>query len=941
MIRLFCNQIIYFYIMKKIFWLFVGILLASCENKSFQINLSGEWTVRLDSTDVGAEEVWYGRLYETPINLPGTTDQAGLGTKCTLEPAMKKPQLLQLTRAYSYVGAAWYAKKVEIPAEWKGKDVLLNLERVLWDTQVWVDGVQVDGHEESLVAPHRYDLTPYLKYGGKHVLTVRVDNRKRHDISVNNLAHAYTNATQVMWNGILGDIYLEALDRVRIDEVRLYPDAAKKSVRAVVSVHNGTDIHRNVTLHLNIAGKMDGKEYSSAHMQVTAAPGLSAVELRCNLGKDAPMWSEFHPYLYRADVELESAGCTSAVAESFGLRSIGLDGNRLMLNGNPIFLRGTLECCIFPLTGNPPTDEESWRSLFASAREYGMNHLRFHSWCPPEAAFNVADEMGFYLQVELPVWSVTLGNDAPTIEFLRAEAGRIRKEYGNHPSFCFWSLGNELQYDFQAMGSLLKEMKREDDRHLYTTTSFTFEKGHGVWPEMDDDYFVTQWTSKGWVRGQGVFNQEPPSFEKDFHASVEGMQVPLVTHEVGQYAVYPDLKEIPQYTGTLIPLNFMAVKRDLEKKKLIDKAPLYLQASGKLAAILYKEEIERAMKTPGISGFQLLDLHDFPGQGTALVGLLNAFWESKGIVSGREFREFCAPVVPLLRFSKAVYTNEESFEADMEVCNYGAEVLKDKMLVWEVKDDTRTIGKDSLAVAELQIGHNGHLGRIVCPLAGITKASKLEVRLTVKGSEYGNHWNFWTYPADSRVEWGDVKYTRNYREALAWLEQGKKVLFNPDWRTLKGIEGKFVPVFWSPVHFPNQAGTMGVLCYPEHPALSDFPTDMHTDWQWWDLNINSTTLVVDSLDGGDPIVEMVDNFVKNRRLASLYEGRVNNGRLMLATFDLKTALDKRPVAKQMLVSILNYMNSDSFEPAKLVGFEQMNDVFGTVNNRKQSAKGIY
>ena len=623
------------------------------------------------------------------------------------------------------------------------------------------------------------------------------------------------------------------------------------------------------------------------------------------------------------------------------MRTVSRDGNRLMLNGKPVFLRGTLECCIFPLTGTPPTDEDSWRKLYSSAREYGMNHIRFHSWCPPEAAFNAADEMGFYLQVELPVWSVTLGKDTATVDFLQEEAERIRKEYGNHPSFCFWSLGNELQYDFQVMESLLKDMKKADDRRLYTTTSFTFEKGHGDRPEANDDFFVTQWTRKGWVRGQGVFNQEPPSFEKDFRASLEDIQIPLITHEVGQYSVYPDLTEIPKYTGTLMPLNFMAVKKDLEQKGLIDKAPEYLQASGKLASILDKEEIERALKTPGISGFQLLDLHDFPGQGTALVGLLNAFWESKGIITGKEFSEFCAPVVPLLRFPKAVYTNNEVFEAEIELCNYGENELKNSTFVWQIASEGKIIGQGKMSAKKLTIGHNRGIGKIEFPLNKIGEASQLEVCVSLQGTDYRNRWNIWVYPSDIALEWGDVKYTRNYEEAMNLLQQGEKVLFNPDWRTLKGIEGKFVPVFWSPVHFPNQASTMGVLCNPDHPALDDFPTEMHTDWQWWDLNIHSTTLVVDSLQGGRPVVEMVDNFVNNRRLASLYEGSIGKGKLILATFELEKSLDKRPVAKQMLYSILNYMNSDDFNPSQMTGLEKIKTVFGSANNKKQSASGIY
>ena len=158
---------------------------------------------------------------------------------------------------------------------------------------------------------------------------------------------------------------------------------------------------------------------------------------------------------------------------------------------------------------------------------------------------------------------------------------------------------------------------------------------------------------------------------------------------------------------------------------------------------------------------------------------------------------------------------------------------------------------------------------------------------------------------------------------------------------MKGIEGKFVPVFWSPVHFPKQAGTMGIVCNPEHKAFSAFPTDMHTDWQWWDLLINSTTMIVDSLQGGSPIVEVVDNFTNNRRLASLLEGKVGEGKLVLVTFDLATEIEQRPVAKQMLGSLLSYMNSPEFNPAVMENFEEMGETFGTVVNKKESEKSIY
>ena len=918
------------------------ILLTSCKSSKIDVlDLSGKWTVKIDSTDVGEKEGWTNQLFKTNIMLPGTLDDAGLGKANTLESSLSKPQILHLTRQNNYVGAAWYSKKISIPANWKEKDMILMLERVLWDSQVWVDGKKVEGHEESLISPHIYNLTTYLSRGHSHILTIRIDNRKRYDISVKDLAHAYTNETQIMWNGVLGKMYIKAVDKSYIDYVEIYPNVDEKRLKAVVHINNDSKDSYKAHLSIKLSEKDGEKIYNTTEKEILIKPGKSTIDLDCLMYEDMKMWSEFSPTLFTAVVKMVANDMISENKTDFGMRSLTTDGNKLILNGKPLFLRGTLESCIFPLTGTPPMTKLGWEKVFKTAKEYGLNHLRFHSWCPPEAAFEKADEMGFYLQIELPVWTLTIGQDPQTIDFLKKEADRIIKYYGNHPSFCLWSMGNELQGDFSVLSNIVDELKSKDARHLYTTTTFTFEKGHGVWPENNDDYFVTQWTKKGWVRGQGVFNKLKPSFDKDYTKSVEGMKVPLITHEVGQYSVYPDLSEIPKYTGILKPLNFIGVKKDLEKKGLLDQASNYLKASGALAKILYKEEIERALKTDGISGFQLLDLHDYPGQGTALVGLLNAFWDSKGIVTGKEFREFCSPVVPLLRFPKAVYTNNETFEAEVEICNYGAQKLENKSIKWSLLSNNIPIKQGVIKNLSLDFGYNGNIGEIHIPLNNISSASKLVIKLNVAGTSYQNQWNIWVYPNSKKVNFGNVKYTRDYTTAKTLLSKGEKVLFNPDWKTMIGLEGKFVPVFWSPVHFPKQAGTMGILCNPENKALAYFPTDMHSDWQWWDLNIHSTAMVVDSIKGGSPIVSIIDNFVNNRRLASLYEGQVGEGKLILATFDLKNNLDKRPVARQMLKSLLNYMNSEYFNPSGLLNFEKLETMFLSGHNEKQSAKSIY
>ena len=357
--------------------------------------------------------------------------------------------------------------------------------------------------------------------------------------------------------------------------------------------------------------------------------------------------------------------------------------------------------------------------------------------------------------------------------------------------------------------------------------------------------------------------------------------------------------------------------------------------------ILYKEEIERALKTAGISGFQLLDLHDFPGQGTALVGLLDAFWDSKGLITAEEFRQFSAPVVPLLRFPKAAYTNDESFTASLDISNYSDGVLKDQEIEWSINDGNTVIASGNTK-STVSIGFNHKILDINESLLKIIKATKLTVKVNLKGTNYKNQWNIWVYPQQQAVDYGKVVYTRSLDEAYKLLKAGKKVLLNPDWKKIKGIEGKFVPVFWSPVHFPKQAGTMGVLCNPSHKALADFPTDMNTDWQWWDLNVNSTTLITDGIEGGNPIVEMVDNFANNRKLASLFEGSIGSGKLVIASFDLVTDLDKRPVAKQMLISILNYMNGTFFNPQEIKNPEILKTVLTEQKEKgKEDAKSIY
>jgi hypothetical protein len=880
-----------------------------------EISLAGTWSFAADPENLGISESWFSRsLGSDTIELPGTTDDKKFGTPHGLQPDLEKKVLRTLARRHTYVGPAWYQKTVVIPQQWQGKTISLQLERVIWETQVWVNG-QHAGMSDSLIAPHTYDLTGFLK-PGPNQLTLRIDNAKKYNIGA--MAHAHSLETQIMWNGVVGDVSLQAADPVHVTDLQVYPDVAAGKARTVVTIAN-TGRPKNMTLTLTAAA-VGGKQHKVTQTKELELPeGQTSVEVDVAMGPDVQLWDEYSPVLYEMRASLGGQSAKDAQTIRFGMRQVTTDGMRLLVNGRPVFLRGTLECCIFPNSGHPPMDKAEWRRILSIAQSYGLNHLRFHSWCPPKAAFEAADELGVYLQPELPVWVNDMGKDPARDAFLEAEADRLIRNYGNHPSFLLMSIGNELEGDYAYIHSLVKRLQKEDPRHLYTSTAFSFQGQHGRWPEPVDDFFITQQTTKGWIRGQGFFNVRPPSTAFDFRQSLDGMPVPVISHEIGQYAVFPNLKEIEKYTGVNDPMNFKAIQADLQRKGLLPLAESYLMASGKLSALLYKEDIEMCMRTPGMSGFQLLDLHDFPGQGTALVGILDAFWDSKGLITPEQFRRFCNRTVPLARLDKRTFENTESFEASVEVIHYGPQDLKDAAVNWTVCDAAGAVLKRGQWKRTLPVGTSTSLGKVSFPLARVDKASKLVLKVELAGTEYQNDWEFWVYPAQQPVQENNIIIADYFDDKTqAALAAGKTVLLLPGAADLRDKEtGKFTPVFWSPVHFPNQPITTGLLCDPSHPAFRHFPTEFHTNWQWWELLTQSVSVVMDAAPRDfEPVVRMVDGFTKNRRLYSLFEAKVGGGKLLFCSMDISSDLEKRIAARQLRRSLLAYISSDEFAPTQ-------------------------
>lgn len=345
------------------------------------------------------------------------------------------------------------------------------------------------------------------------------------------MCHSYTDETQIIWNGVVGDLRLDAYGDVRLGSVSVFPSAERSEVEVQVETVNysGTDKHSKLEL---VIKSPENQTILKQSVSLDVSHGTAVKRVTIPM-KNIALWDEFAPNRYTLDVRLSGKTIQDSRTSFFGFRTLKADGTRLAINGRRLYLRGEVDCAVFPLTGYPPTDVESWEKIFSTYRRYGLNHVRFHSWCPPAAAFETADRMGMYLQVELPIWAFNVGLHESTNEFIRREAARIIADYGNHPSFCFWSMGNELDGDFKWLEQLVSSLREQDKRHLYTTTTFTFAKEHGTDAEPADDYLLTQWTKNGWMRCQGVFDYSEPRFDVNFTTALKDIKVPVVVHEIG------------------------------------------------------------------------------------------------------------------------------------------------------------------------------------------------------------------------------------------------------------------------------------------------------------------------------------------------------------------------------------------------------------------------
>ena len=844
--------------MKKTQLTTVLLGLAACASAT-AADLSGSWHVTAKGIDAD-------------IALPGTLGAARLGTRWTehdFQTTMDLPQSEALVQEWQYVGPADYVRTVTLSEADCAYDAELFLERVMWKSEAWFDGVAL-GARDSLSTPHVRAIPRRLLTPGRHELKVRVDNSCFYSFS--RQSHAYGPNMQAIWNGVLGKLEIRRAHPLR--SARIFADASGR-----LEVEAAAPVAAVAVDGLTVAGwQQEGRR------------------IAVSLGEKPVVWNEFHPQLYTLRLTAKD-GFEHEVR--FGFRSVGTRGRAITLNGNEIFTRGNVENTNFALNGVPWMTVDEWKKVFAVLRdEDGVNTIRFHSWTPPEAAFRAADELGLLMQPEACMWTDRwmgafadeVGNGKPVDSFVRRELRDILDAYGNSPSFLSLSVGNELgTSNFEEMERWFQELRAYDPRRLYYCASAR------TVTKTDDISLSHVVPGKGLAR-EKLFPKTDWDYEDIYAAST----VPTIAHEIGQWPVYPIWDDLLKpFTGTMRPWNLSRHYDTAVKNNAIRFTDKYHFASARLNRLIYKEEVESFLRTPSCAGLQLLNVQDYTGQAEALVGWRGPFYDLKrGFNDLPAFNTVWGPVAYLARFEKFVWTVGETFKARLQVRN-----LTDRVLAAGTAYSYEIGGKKGTVPlpADILPGRLGEVGELTLALTPAMTSAKQTFRFG------DNRWNFWVFPQEDKCPMPDgVVLTSDPAEMKKQVAAGKTVLYTgPSFRSGKG---SFKSIYWSARWFPvpNKAcAALGTWFDVKHPALKGFPTEAFTDWQWYELAQGGLVHeLADMPESFLPIGLSVNDFHFSLFTATLFEVRVGEGRLLVCGYDLEK---NDPATKRLRASLAAYL----------------------------------
>lgn len=952
-----------------------------------RILLNGKWHVVLEDGTTGQ------------MDLPGTLDENGIGHRdvganqwhpdavlgnAAGEIDKDAPIATRFTRRHTYEGEARISRKITVPDY--GTDRLFVLAERARALRLLVDGEACSVFRQgTLSTPYIFELTGAAP--GEHEFTFLSDNSyPGMPKAAIYYSSAATDETQTNWNGILGECSMYTRPQNFIDSLRVYPRAVKKEEKnkaggyvldvCVELAPGAKKVYKDAKIILQsealAAGELEdtqtlteiisysGEGLAEAGTDKEENPKTMEIWFRdLPLRENVKLWDEDEGNLYEMAVTLDNGmsaedkgGSTAECRTRFGIRSFGDNGSgRLALNGRAIFLRGEANCAEYPETGHPPMTIPEWKEMLLKYRSYGINFVRFHSHCEPEAAFAAADELGMLLQPELSHWDPkdAFGTEE-SYRYYRAELVDLLKTYANHPSFVMLTLGNELQAQDEGrerMRELVRTAKRMDPTRLYANGSNAFYGEEGCDPESD--FYTSQSCKDVVIRGtfsgmRGYLNENYPSADRTYDEAMAEIrkeyQKPVFSFEVGQFEVLPDFEELESFHGISDPVNLKLIKKRVEERGLLATWEKYVEATGELSRLAYREEIEAAMRTRELSGISLLGLQDFPGQGTALVGMMNSHLEPKPYDFARpeRFREFFQECRILVKLPHYTYEAGERLIAEVEAANFGKRNIEG-VFCWtlagkksvsengncepaEIKSKNTVIatGEDT-EITICRPGSYTEVGSLDIPLDFVEKNTALTLKVRIGDSI--SAYPIWVYRKTTPVCPENVYETRAFDvKTREILQNGGRVYLSPDAdkeSLPNSIKTQFTTDFWSVGTFADQEGGMGQLIDTEHPIFKEFPTDFHTDWQWWIMATKRAVILPHPMK---TIITEMDSYAFLRPMAQMIEFRCLKGKVLLSTMELHKS-QQYPEVRALQASIYTYLSGENFEPAEEITEEEL------------------
>lgn len=687
------------------------------------------------------------------------------------------------------------------------------------------------------------------------------------------------------------------------------------------------------------------------------------------------LWSVEHPELYDFKLKIEyEKGDAEEASGTFAFRTIKAEDGKIYLNGKRFYVKGYIRGA----TAHEHSDncklgeKEFYVKNIKTAKEFGFNFVRFHSYIPSDKFFEAADEQGILVHYEFRVPDSAYNNLEEMLVTNTAFAdtdkiGRLIHLYYNHPSLAEYCIGNEIKEGRDKVEALGEFIKKADPSRLYIDTCawginrrrlididvqhmgyyFPFGKHADMFDSADNTLVAGSYDSDEAVKecDNSVIKRTPV------------YEVPLIAHEVCHYTALRDFallrRKFAEY-GTPEPWWIGEELKMIESKGFSKEyADMYF-ASKYFQKECWKTALEAIRRSPILSGFHFLQFADTDVYENSN-GVVDCF-DDRNFVTPEDFKKFNGDAVLLADMKNRNFYGGRTLDIPVTLSNYSLEDIRfaDFAYSLTLPDGKVLCGGEMKNLYVARKGNN-RICSLSLSLPSFEKATEctLGMELRVKNKTLSeNLWKIWVYPDYNDLSYdefvnyraGNVAVTDDVSVALDLLSQGKNVclVYRSDWTrhlldkkmpapkyAFKATWNRFKPVIW------DRGTNYGGLCKGDTLSEFGFPSENVYDFNYCEISEDCDKIILDDFPVKvNSLVTGIDKCVRDRfdaykssfnlpelqyeytlrRFSYLFELKVGKGNLLVCGFNMTGLDENEPSTAAMAKFILNYVSSDKFAP---------------------------